>query len=399
MTFLVLLGVSLLGQTAPPYQFAAGEAKAPLLVVLPSADAAKEFAAWKEAGASRKWNVLMPQLSSYFDPGIQALEKILTQVKQEKGLEGVPVYVVGGPAVFYVASRAPYLWSAALALGGSPKPAIDTDRVYAGNTALVPVGWALSSEERPAVEKQRQKLITSGYNVTVLETPTFGKALEFLARHTYVPNPPKIDCETGSPAFARCYWITMTQFDPSVRNDALGTTRILGEQQASLDFGGFGYKVDAPGPGVLVEFLPENYSGPLKLGDRIVALSGAPIADAKHYVELMAQVTEEKPVSVTVEREETNKKGKKEKERMRLLTRYQLKKREEVITARLQAQYDPQAKEIVIVSRSVTGLELRVPEGWAPVAVSWNGNPMGGVQQAGCVALSLKEPGAQRTCR
>ena len=71
---------------------------------------------------------------------------------------------------------------------------------------------------------------------------------------------------------------------------------------AALNLGGFGFNPAEPGPGVVVRFLAEKYSGPLKMGDRIVALDGREIPDAQHYVELMAKISEERPATVLVER-------------------------------------------------------------------------------------------------
>ena len=41
----------------------------------------------------------------------------------------------------------------------------------------------------------------------------------------------------------------------------LASTRIPGGTGAALDLGGFGFKTDDPGPGVLVTSLPENTAG------------------------------------------------------------------------------------------------------------------------------------------
>jgi hypothetical protein len=225
--------------------------------------------------------------------------------------------------------------------------------------------------------------------LTILEKPTVKQAVEFFTQSTHQPQPLKVDCETGNPTLARCYWITPVQFDPSLRNDALRTTRIPPDMQASLDLGGFGYKVDAKGPGVLVEFLAPNYKGPLELQDRIVALSGKPIADARHYVELMSEVKEEKPVSIMIERNG---------ERIRHLTNYQLRKREEVTTARIQAEYSADAKEIVIISRAVAAAKIIVPPQWIPAAVNWNGVPVATLENPGCFQISIKNPGQAVPC-
>ena len=68
----------------------------------------------------------------------------------------------------------------------------------------------------------------------------------------------------------------------------------------------------------------------------------------------MEKVTEEKPVTVTVQRG---------KERVRVETRIVLPRREAGITARVEAQYLPADKEIQIVSRTVTEMRVTLPAG------------------------------------
>src|SRR5262249_30653008 len=136
-----------------------------------------------------------------------------------------------------------------------------------------------------------------------------------------------------------------------------------------------------------------NYSGPLQMNDRIVALSGTPIADARHYVELLSQVVDEKPVSIMIERGIG-----KNRERIRLTTRYQLRKREEVLTARLQAQYNAEAMEITIISRTIASMQVNVPSDWLPVTLNWNGVTVATPQSAGCYLVSIKNPGNARPC-
>jgi pimeloyl-ACP methyl ester carboxylesterase len=370
------------------YLSAPGEGAA--LVVLPAQPetAAEEIKNWAPIAASRKWRLVMPQFPAVADPGVKNLEAMAADLRQRYVLAKQPIYLAGGgiasAAVFYAAARAPHLWTAAIAIGGSPVPAIDSDRLFAGNTLNTPVGWALTAEERSASAAIRQRLTTAGYNLTVLEAPTIGQVLDFLARHSYTAFPPKIDCETGNPTLAQCYWAKLTAFNPALRNDAIRSSRVNPDLPASLDFGGFGYQVTAPGPGVVIEWLPPDYKGPLMLKDRIVALSGKPIADPRHYVELMREVKEERPVSVTIERVTG-----KEKERLRLTTHYRLRQREEVVTARVQAEWVPEAREIVIVSRAVAAIELTIPEGWAPSTVNWNGNPVASPQNPGRIMVSL----------
>src|SRR5207244_1730724 len=98
------------------------------------------------------------------------------------------------------------------------------------------------------------------------------------------------------------------------------------------------------GPGILVNFLPEKYNGPLKMGDRLITLDGKPIENARQYAEAMAKITEEKSVAVMVQRGER---------RNRMETRIVLPRRDVMVTARVEAQYLPADKEIQIVSRTV----------------------------------------------
>lgn len=397
LSFVAVTGA---GAQERPYRHSPGAPDAPLMVLLPNTleTVDTEFKTWSQIAASRKWHLVVPAFALPGDVGLKQLETWVPEVRAALKLEKSPCYLVGaGQAaalVFYAAARVPHLWTAAVAVSGSPKPAIDSDRIFGANTRNLPVAWAVTPEERAGSDALRGKMVAAGYNLTLLESATIEQLLDFLSKHQFVAYPPNIDCETGNPQLARCYWITVTAFDPALRNDAIRSTRVAPDNLgASLDFGGFGFKTNAPGPGLVVEYLPENYSGPLKLNDRIVALSGKQIIDAKHYMELMSQVTEERPVSVTIERVE-----KKEKDRIRLTTYYKLRKREEVITARLQASYSPEAKEITIISRAVAELQIRVPEQWVPAAITWNGNQMAAPVSPGCLVLSLKQPGAARPC-
>lgn len=386
------------GKQEVTYYHAAGEAHAILLVLLNQPDKpALEWKNWAQIAATRKWHLAAPAVSAVGDPGIKVLEAILAALRARPELDKAPVYLAGagGSAAMalYAAARASYLFSSAVAIGGSAKPAIESDRLFGGNTTNLPIAWALTPEEKSASRELLYRLNIGGYRIEVLESPTIQQLLDFLAKGVYTPYPTSVDCETGNPSMARCYWITPVEFDPALRNDALRSTRINPDTSASLDFGGFGYSADKPGPGVIVEWLPPKYSGPLQLNDRIVALSGTPIADPKHYLELLTQVADERPVSVTVERGTG-----KNKERMRITTRYLLRKREEVLTARVQAQYQPDAKEITIVSRTVSTLQLTIPPQWTPVSVNWNGVTVASPQTPGCYLVSLQNPGAGRPC-
>jgi hypothetical protein len=205
------------------------------------------------------------------------------------------------------------------------------------------------------------------------------EAFDWLARHRHEPFPPKIDCETGSAEFARCYWVEMTRFNPSLRNDVLTSTRVSPGSGAYLDLGGFGYDPLAPGPGVLVGWLPEGYKGPLRLGDRIVSLGGREIPDGRAYAEMMDALKEEKATAVIVLRD-----GK----RQRIETRTRLPERAEVFTVRVQAEFLTAFNEIQVISRGVAEMRLQVPAAWTPCGVNWNGASLGKIETAGCYVLA-----------
>jgi hypothetical protein len=174
----------------------------------------------------------------------------------------------------------------------------------------------------------------------------------------------------------------MTRFDAAERNDVLPSSRLQATSIAALDLGGFGYKADDPGPGVLVSTLPEKYSGPLKVGDRIVALDGREIADARRYADLMAQTKDERSAVVLVQRG---------KDRLRIETSIVLPKRAPVVTARVRAKYLPEDHEIQIVSRAVTQMRVTVPRQWVPAVLNWNGVPLERLESPGCRLLTIEK--------
>jgi hypothetical protein len=355
----------------------------PLLVFLTSGDSWKQ---WQPQLAERGWSLIVSSLTSPTDASARAIQAILRDFQKRSKVDGTRTYLTGDPeasaAVFYLASRVPDLWAAALAIQGDPKPAIDSGRLFAANTQLVPVLWISPLED--------QALKAAGYN---LERPaktafTSRDALDWLGGHQRDPFPPKIDCESGTPEFARCYWAEMTKLDPARRNDVLPSTRVPPGSGASLALGGFGFDPAQPGPGLAIGWLPQNYQGPLKLEDRLVAIAGAPIRDPRQYLEFMDQAREEKPVVVTIQRG---------KQRLRVDTRIVLPKRDEKVSARLQAEFLSDARELLIISRGVAQLRLTLPPYWVPCPISWNGLAAGRADSPGCWILA--EGGTAQRCQ
>src|SRR5206468_6471774 len=263
---------------------------------------------------------------------------------------------------------------------------IQSYKLYGANTQAAPLLWVAPAAE---VDMFRQKLSQAEFNFET-RAEAGNDVFEWLAGHQRAPFPATVDCETGTPAFARCYWIEMTKFDPKKRNDVLKSTRVMAGSGASLAFGPFGYDPQAPGPGALVGWLPGDYQGPLKLNDRIVAVAGKELRDGREYAQHMDEIKEDKPVAVTVQRG---------KERLRLETKILLPKREELVTARVQGRYLPDQKELLLISRTVTQMRVRIPAEWTPVSVSWNGLDLVKAESAGCWVLSIeKDPQEASKC-
>jgi PDZ domain len=370
--------ISLLAGAAAA-QPAAG--KTPAIALMDAADAAQ----WQNWTQSLGWRVIAPEAAAgeAADQRVIALAAQVEAGIRSGAIDPARVYIAGrGDAaalVFYAISRTPDLWAAGAAIGGSPKPAVDTGRVFAANFTNVPVLWMSGEDGKALADKLKEAKLNLEWRSAASNASAAG-VIEWLAAHQRDPFPPAIDCETNSPQFARCYWIQMTKFDPNERNDVLPSTRIAGGSGASLDLGGFGFKLDDPGPGVLVGFLPEKYSGPLKMNDRIVAIDGRPIKDAKQYQDLMEKAAEERPAVVTVQRG---------KDRVRIETRIVLPRRDAGVTARVQAQYIPADKEIQIISRTASEMRVTVPDAWLPASLLWNGLTLENLKEPGCWLLSI----------
>ncbi len=368
---------------------------APLLVVLTDG-AVSAWSQWQPLAASRGWLLVAVPVAAgnlpWTDRGVRVLETVVKDFSRRAAVDAGRIYLAGASelaaGVFYAVSRVPDLWAAALAVGGNPRAAIETNRLFGANTQAAPLLWLPAPADRAALAQVRQRITAAGFNVeerSVAETSQ-QQALDWLAGHSRDAAPRKVDCETGNPAFGRCYWLEITRIDGARRNDAILSTRVDPGSGASLSLGGFGFRTSTPGPGLLVEWLPENYKGPLKPGDRILSVGGKEIADARAYVELMEQERVPRPVAVLIQRGN---------DRTRIETRVVLPAREEVLTGRAQAEYLVEEREIQIVSRFVAEVRVRVPAAWAPCRITWNGLEMAKVEKPGCWLLTEgKEHGA-----
>lgn len=270
------------------------------------------------------------------------------------------------PAAFYAVSRTPDAWLAAVAVGGNPRSAIATNRLYAANARLTPLLW-IAAQPDPRLER-------AGFPVERRTSATGKDVLEWLRARERDEFPAEVDCETGNPQFARCFWVELTGFDARRRNDVLDSTRVWAGSGAHLDLGGFGFQNGAPGPGVMVQWLPDKYTGPLLVGDRLISIAGKEIRDAQDYVTFMEQQVDARPAAVMVQRQ---------KERKRIETRILVPPREELITARVKAQFSVEGRELLLITRQVSALRVRVPPQWSGAAASWNGQELGKLE-TGC---------------
>ena len=378
---LVCVTISLLA--CAPAAAQPAPSKTPAIALIDAADAPQ----WQTWAKDIGWQVLAPATTpGNFDQRVLALASTVRDAIQTSNVDPARVYIAGraeaAAAVLYTISRVPDLWAAGLALGGSPQPAIDTNRIFTANFTNVPVLWASAGADDEALAAKLKK---AGLNIEWRSANGFTNAavLEWLAQHHRDDFPAEIDCETNSPNFAHCYWIEMSKFDVNERNDVLPTTVLPGGSGAALDLGGFGYKTDDPGPGILVSYLPDKYNGPLKMNDRIMALDGKPLENAARFAETMNRTTDERPVVATVQRG---------KDRIRVETRIVVPRRDNLVTARVEAQYLAADKEIQIVSRTISEMRVTIPPEWALGGkLYWNGLSLEKIDSPGCIILTIEK--------
>jgi hypothetical protein len=363
-----------------PAQSAGGK---PTIALVDVADLSQWQTWCKEIG----WQTLAPSVAadSAMDVRVEALAKAVRDAIQNGSADPARIYLAGrGGAtvgVFFAVSRLPDVWAAAVALGGSPQPAIDSDRFFAANFTGVPILWiSPTAEDQPLAAKLKDAGVPLEWRLR--DQVQMSSVFDWLTNRSREVYPPAIDCETDSPRFASCYWIRMTKFDAGERNDVLPSSRIPAPIVPSLDLGGFGYKADDPGPGLLVSFLPEKYSGPLKMGDRIVEIDGKDLANARAFRDLMTQAKEDRQVAAMVQRG---------KQRVRIETAIVIPRRAPIVTARVQAKHADEEKEIQIISRTVTEMQVTIPAQWIPATLNWNGVALVKVEAPGCRLLVIEK--------
>jgi hypothetical protein len=374
------------GLACAAISLAAGHAQTatPALALVSAADAAK----WEEWAKPSGWKILAAPAEAApanagADARLLALAQVVRGAVARHEADPAHVYLAGrgddAATVFYGISRLPDLWAAGVAIGGSPEPAIQSGRLFTANFGLAPVLWIGGNNGDEAFA---ERLHAAGMSVEWQPPAGLATAavFEWLARHERPEFPTEIDCETNSPEFAGCYWLRPVTFDAGERNDVLPSTRLAAGSGAHLDLGGFGYKTDDPGPGLLVSFLPQKYSGPLKLGDRLMELDGKPIENPAQYVATMGRMSETRHAAVMLERG---------KDRIRIETTVIVPRHEAVVTARVQGRYDSDQKQVLVISRTVTKMNVTLPAHWLPATLLWNGLTLENATQPGCIQLTI----------
>src|ERR1017187_4947405 len=246
-TISLLLGWPLAGQNKPPAartKTPAAQTKTPAVALLDPSDTVQ----WQDWTREAGWQVIAAAgvPAPDIDSRLRALAAAVESAIQSGSADPARVYIAGrgdaSAAVFYAISRVPDLWAAGAALGGSPKAALDSNRIFTANFSLGPVLWISGDDSKPMVEKLTAAKLNLEWQPASGGASAAGRT-HGLGQHKRGRVPPSIDCETNSPTFSRCYWIQPTKFDAGERNDVLPSTRIPGGTGAALDLGGFGFKM------------------------------------------------------------------------------------------------------------------------------------------------------------
>ncbi len=169
---------------------AAQQTKAPAVALMDAGEAVQ----WQNWTHDLGWRVIVPAgaPSTNIDARVQALAAAVKAGIQDGSVDPARVYIAGrgdaAATVFYAISRIPDLWAAGAALGGSPKPALDTNRIFAANFTNVPVMWLSGSDAKPMVEKLTAAKLNLEWQPVAGGANAAG-VIQWLAQHKREPFP------------------------------------------------------------------------------------------------------------------------------------------------------------------------------------------------------------------
>src|SRR5690242_2247346 len=171
-----LLGISAAAQTPP--------AKTPAIALIDPTDAVQ----WQNLTREVGWQVIAPPVAANTDPDQRALAlKSAVEAAISAGTtDPARVYLAArgdaSPLVFYTISRVPDLWAAGVAIGGSPKFAVDTNRIFTANFTNVPVLWISGEEGREEANKLKDAKLNLEWK-PVTQAAGAAVVIEWLAAH------------------------------------------------------------------------------------------------------------------------------------------------------------------------------------------------------------------------
>src|SRR5215475_8481061 len=179
-------------------------AKVPAVALVDGSDSAQ----WQKQVLDLGWKVIAPEIPAGASGDQRALA-LTAQVEaaiKSGSVDPARIYLAGrgdhAAMVFFTISRVPDLWAAGAAIGGSPKPAIDSGRIFAANFTNVPVLWVSGEEGRPLADQLKAAKLNLEWQAAAGDGMT--AVLQWLARRRREATPAEIDCETNSPTFSRC---------------------------------------------------------------------------------------------------------------------------------------------------------------------------------------------------
>src|SRR5215831_16809395 len=147
-------GVCVISLIACPAR-AQDKARVPAIALMDAADQVQ----WQNWTRELGWQVIAGDggAAQNIDLRLLSLGSKIEEAIRSGAVDASRIYLAGrgdaASAVFYAVARMPDVWAAAVALGGSPKPAIDTSRMFTVNFTNVPLMWVSGDDGKEWVTK------------------------------------------------------------------------------------------------------------------------------------------------------------------------------------------------------------------------------------------------------